>query len=65
MYSTRWTVYATSLESIRLNYEALQATWEEVIDVVHESKVKARINGVAAIMTTFDFLFDLILTERT
>ena len=32
--------------------------------VVHDSEVKARINGVAAIMKTFDFLFGLILAER-
>ena len=61
---TRWTVHAASLESIRLNYETLEATWEEVLAVVHESEVKARINGVAAIMKTFDFLFGLILAER-
>jgi len=52
------------LESIRLNYEALQATWEEAVSVVRELEVKARINGVAAIMKTFDFLFGLILAER-
>ena len=47
-----------------LNYEALQATWEEVIDVVHESEVKARINDIPTIMNTFDFLFDLKQAER-
>ena len=60
---TRWTVCAASLESIRLNYETLEATWEEALAVVHESEVKARINGVAAIMKTFDFLFGLILAD--
>ena len=47
-----------------LNYEALQATWEEVIDVVHESEVKARINDIPTIMNTFDFLFGLKQAER-
>lgn len=61
---TRWTVCAASLESIRLNYETLGATWEEALAVVRESEVKARINGVAAIMKTFDFLFGLILAEK-
>ena len=28
---TRWTVRAASLESIRLNYQALKATWEDVV----------------------------------
>ena len=61
---TRWTVRAASLESIRLNYETLEATWEEALAVVRESEVKARINGVATIMKTFGFLFGLILAER-
>ena len=61
---TRWTVRAASLESIRLNYETLEATWEEALAVVRELEVKARINGVAAIMKTFGFLFGLILAER-
>ena len=37
---TRWTVRAASLESIRLNYETLEATWEEALAVVHESELK-------------------------
>ena len=41
---TRWTVRAASLESIRLNYETLDATWIESLQVVKESEVKARIN---------------------
>ena len=61
---TRWTVRAASLESIRLNYEILEATWEEAVDVVKESDIKARINGVAAKMKEFDFLFCLLLSER-
>jgi len=42
----------------------LEDTWEEALAVVHESEVKARINGVASIMKTFDFLFGLMLAER-
>ena len=61
---TRWTVHASSLESIRLTYETLEATWEEAVTVVRESEVKARINGVAAIMRTFDFLYGLMLAEN-
>ena len=29
LHPTRWTVHAASLESIRLNYPTLMATWEE------------------------------------
>ena len=61
---TRWTVHALSLESIRLNYETLHATWEEAVSIVRDSEVKARINGVAAMMKSFNFLFGLMLAER-
>ena len=61
---TRWTVRAASVESIRLNYESLQATWEEAVTVVRDTEVKARINGVASLMKTFNFLFGLMLAER-
>ena len=60
----RWTVRAASLESIRVNYPTLQATWEEAIGVVKDSEVKARIGGVAAKMKEFDFLFGLMLAEK-
>ena len=33
---TRWTVRAASLESIRLNCETMEATWEEALSVVRE-----------------------------
>lgn len=61
---TRWTVRAASLESIRLNYPTLLATWEEAVDVVKQTEVKARISGVAAKMMEFSFLFSLMLAER-
>lgn len=61
---TRWTVRATPLESIRVNYQTLEAMWEEPLTVVCESEVKARINAVAAIMNSFKFLFGLLLAER-
>ena len=61
---TRWTVRAASLESIRLNYETLDATWIESLQVVKESEVKARINGVMSKMKEFNFLFGLMLAER-
>ena len=61
---TCWTVCASSLESVRTNYPALLATWEEAVDVVKDTEVKARITGVAAKMMEFDFLFGLMLAER-
>lgn len=53
-----------SLESIRVNYQTLKATWEKALTVVRESEVKARINRVAAVMNSFKFLFGLMLAER-
>ena len=52
---TRWTVCALSLESIRVNYSALEATWDEALEVCSQSEVKARINGVQSKMKDFDF----------
>ena len=60
---TRWTVRADSLASIVSNYSALQHTWDEAIDVARDTETKARIGGVSAQMTKFDFLFGLILGE--
>ena len=60
---TRWTVCGNSLESIRNNYLTLFATWEEAVDVVRQPDVRARINGVAAKVKEFHFLFCLILAE--
>ena len=54
-----------SLVRIRLNYETLHAIWEEAVSIVQDSEVKARINGVAAMMKSFNFLFGLMLAEDT
>ena len=48
---------ALSLESIRLNYTTLEATWNKASEVATQSKVKSRINGVASKMKEFDFHF--------
>ena len=55
---------ALSLESIRANYSALEATWDEALEVCSQSEVKGRINGVQSKMKDFDFLFGLLLGER-
>lgn len=60
---TRWTVRADSLASIIYNYAALQHTWEEAMDVARDTESKARIGGVSAQMTKFDFLFGTVLGE--
>ena len=60
---TRWTVRADSLASIVDNYNVLQSTWEEVVEIARDTETKARIIGVAAQMKTFGFLFGTILSE--
>ena len=60
---TRWTVRADSLASIVDNYGLLQRTWEEAVELARDTETKARINGVAAQMKTFNFLFGTILGE--
>ena len=59
----RWTVRVLSLESIRINYTTLKATWNRALDVATQSEVKSRINGVTSKMREFDFLFGLLLAE--
>ena len=60
---THWTVRANALASIICNYAVLQNTWEEAVDIVKDTESKARINGVAAQMKKFEFLFGTILGE--
>jgi len=60
----RWTVCVLSLESIRVNYCALEATWEEALEICSQSEVKARIIGAESKMKDFDFLFGLLLSVR-
>ncbi len=57
----RWTVRADSLKSILDNFEVLQELWEEAIDLVKDTEMKARINGVASQMKTFDYYFGIWL----
>lgn len=61
--STRWTVRAEALASITSNYDCLQKTWEECLDVVKDTETKARIRGVSTVMSTFDYLFGNMLGE--
>ena len=58
---TRWTVRADSLASILETFQALQETWQESIEVAHDTETKARIGGVEAQMNTFDYLFGTML----
>lgn len=61
---TRWTVRASSLESVLKNYTVLQALWEESIEIVTDSETRARLIGVQTTMQTFRYFFGLVLGER-
>ena len=60
---TRWTVKAKALKSIVDNFEVLQHLWEESLEYVKESEMRARILGVSDRMMKFDFFFGAILGE--
>ena len=60
---TRWTVRAEALASIINNFDSLQMTWEEAVEVVRDTETKARIHGVSAVMNIFNFLFGCMLGE--
>ena len=47
---TRWTVRAVALKSITDNFSVLLKLWDESLEVVRETEMKARIQGVAAQM---------------
>ena len=58
---TRWTVRAATLQSIVDNYEVLLSLWEESLASRLDTEMRARILGVQAQMSTFDFLFGVIV----
>ena len=60
---TRWTVCANALASVISNFEILLNTWDEAAEIVSDTESKARINGVASQMKTFEFMFGAILGE--
>ena len=60
--ATRWTVRAGCFNRIYLNYKELQETWVDVLaEGGLQSEVRARIIGVQAQMTTFEYFFSIIL----
>ena len=60
---TRWTVRANALSSVMDNFEVLDQTWEEAVDVVHDSETRARIRGVSSVMCSFKYVFGNLLGE--
>ena len=50
---------AEPIHSILADYNALLRAWEEALQAIQNTKVKARIQGVAVQMTTFTYLLIL------
>ena len=53
---TRWTVRAASLKSILDNFDVLLKVWENSLEHVRDTEMKARIQGVAM---KFDYFFGI------
>uniref|UniRef100_A0A1X7VR46 Uncharacterized protein n=1 Tax=Amphimedon queenslandica TaxID=400682 RepID=A0A1X7VR46_AMPQE len=47
---TRWIVRADALKSVLDNYNALEVTWSEALDIVKDTEAKARLQGILAHM---------------
>ena len=52
---------AESLNSILENFTVLLGLWDESVEVVRDTEMKARIQGVTAQMKKFDFFFGVSL----
>ena len=60
---THWTVRAEALQSVVDNYEVFNELWQECLEFVKETEMKARIYGVQSQMQQFDFFFGVTLGE--
>jgi len=60
---TRWTVRAQALHSILANYEVLQILWDESLEIVNDTEMRSRIQGVSSYMKSFYFYFGVSLGE--
>ena len=58
---TRWTVKASSLESVLNNYKVFQALWQEAQEVASDSESHTGITRVEFKMGTFPYLFGVLL----
>ena len=58
---TRWTVRAEAFKSILENFNILLELWDESLQIVKDTEMKARILGVQAQMKKFDYFFGVSL----
>ena len=55
LFPTRWTVRANSLKSVLDNYVVLRKLWQETLEIVSDSEMRAIISVVGLMMERFDF----------
>ena len=60
---TRWTVRGETLGSVINNFNELMDLWDWSLEILKDREMKARINGVKAIMPKFSFFFSCALGE--
>jgi len=60
---TRWTVRADALKSIIENYQVLQETLDESLDVPKDGETRARLVGVSAQTRTFEYYFGAAVAQ--
>ena len=58
---TRWTVRNETFNSILKNYEVILEVWDSILNDQPDSETRARINGVASQMRTFEYFFGVHL----
>ena len=61
---TRWTVRGEALASVLNNHDELMELWDWSLDVLKDTEMKSRINGVKSMMTKFSFYFGCCLGEK-
>ena len=55
---TRWTVRTQALHSILGNSEVLQILWDELLEILKDTKMRSRIQGVSSCMKSFDYFLE-------
>ena len=58
---TRWTLRNETFRGILENYDTLLELWEIILNDSPDSETRARINGIASQMKTFDYFFGAYL----
>ena len=61
---TRWTVHVEALAATLNNHSELIDLWDWSLTILTDREMKARIRGVQAMMSSFDFFFGCSLGER-